>query len=94
MGQTPEQDGTLALEQAIGPVAHIHQQVIASSVARAIEHLLEMAMARVKAMGFGGEAFGEVVGQAGAQETLGFLHHAWGDLFGQKQRVAFEDGLE
>jgi hypothetical protein len=74
-----EEQGTLALEPARRPVAHINVDVVAAQVARTIQHLFEMPVARVKMMCFGRESLDETGGQIGFEKSFHFLHHAFGN---------------
>ncbi len=68
---------------------HVGVKHVAAEVARAVQRFLEMPVAWVKVMGFGGEAPDKVIWQAGAEKAFGFLDDAFGDPFGDEAGVVF-----
>ena len=65
-----------------------------SAIAGAIQGFLKVPVARVEKKSFGGEAFGKIRRQIGFEETLGFLHDAFGDGVRHEECIAFEGGGE
>ena len=82
----------LALQPRRRPMAHVHVEIISTGVTGAVEHLLELTMARVEAVRLGREPVDEIRRQVGFEKAFRLLHHAFGDPFGREQRVAFELG--
>ena len=73
-------------------MTHVNVQVVAASVARAIQHFLKMLMTGVKVECLGRKTSGESSGQRGTKKTLGFTYDAVGDCIRHKQRITFQRG--
>ena len=78
-GQALEERGTLLLQPACNPMAHVHIKVVAPLVAGTVQHLVKLFMARVEVMRLGCETSGVTFRQLDAEESLRLPHHALGD---------------